>query len=559
MALVVSLGVAHVAPATATTELPPLAPVTSTSLVGPGVGSIASDGRSVWVADAGGVARVDAATGDVVLRVSVGANGGVALAGDKVWISSYTHGVVAPINPVTGTVDDSRRASVPEPSGMALGSGALWVTSPRLGTVTRVNGATGAIEATIPLEAEGPIASGFNDVWVASTTSGGLARIDPATDAVETVDIGLAAGDAVTALSVGNGALWVGTLKADLKRYDPTTGDVATITAAAIPGLDLEPIGGIAVSSSAVWITGTAYTGKPEDWVSNPGTLVRIDASRMTVTDAWTLDAPGASGAVLAGGRLWMEVGSFDLQAVAAPDAPPAQTPLSVGALAEPFTFEPEIDYVHGADGVGVPLDVYAPADASKAPVVILAPGGPGMFGQREYLTGLAAALAERDMLVFVVDYRSYATGDTETDARHDMACAIGWGRDNAGRFGGDASRVVAVGHSYGGYLLLRALLDGPGVTSCDGRPAEPDAYVVLGKVQADAPVPEHATTKVPVTLVIGTLDDEFPLAQGFHDALVAAGYHATVITAPGVDHFAIIDTRPDVPTVDAIAAIARP
>src|SRR5262245_24436091 len=91
--LVASLGLADGVSAAASEELPPPAPIDATTSVGPAVGPVASDGDSVWAGYAGGVARVDAATGEVVQRVNVGVNGGVAVGADEVWISSYTHGI----------------------------------------------------------------------------------------------------------------------------------------------------------------------------------------------------------------------------------------------------------------------------------------------------------------------------------------------------------------------------------------------------------------------------------------------------------------------------------
>jgi hypothetical protein len=139
----------------------------------------------------------------------------------------------------------------------------------------------------------------------------------------------------------------------------------------------------------------------------------------------------------------------------------------------------------------------------------------------------------------------------------HDVACAITWARQNAPRYGGDPATVVAVGHSYAGELLLRSLLDERDAPTCGATPAEPDAYVVLGKVNVAAPIPEHATKAVPLTLLIGTLDDEYFLAHDVHDRLVAAGYDATLEVPQDVDHLGIIDTRPGVPTVDTILAAA--
>jgi acetyl esterase/lipase len=202
-------------------------------------------------------------------------------------------------------------------------------------------------------------------------------------------------------------------------------------------------------------------------------------------------------------------------------------------------------------------MDIYAPKDAQAVPVVVLVPGGPFCFGNRHYLANLAAAMADEGLLVLDIDHRSSATSDTEADAQRDLACAIAWARDHATEYGGDPSRVVAAGHSYGGYLLMRSLLDGPDAASCDGRRTLPDAYVSLGKIRVERPVPAGATSDVPLTLVIGTLDDEYSLARDFHDALVTAGYDVTLVVAEGADHDSVIDGRRSVPTIPAILEAA--
>jgi len=552
------------APVVGANPMPSHAPLAGTTVVGPAIGALATDGRSVWAAYADGVARIDAVTGDVVLRTTTGVNGSFAApaqvaAGDgEVWLAGYTHGVVAPVDPTSGAIDDARRVPVAETSGMALGSGSLWITSAAHGTVTRVDTTSGSVSATIDVPVDGPVTAGLGAVWVASTHSGGLVRIDPATNATTAVHLGLAAGDVVTAVGVGGGAAWVGTLGGTLYRVDPASGEVTAIDAATVPVPQFAPVGGIAVADDDIWVTGTAYTGRSEDWVNAPGFVVRIDPTRLAVADAWMLDPPGANASVLAAGSLWVAEGFTDVQRIPTGDAPPDLPPLPVGSIDEPIAFERSLTYASDPDGTAVPLDVYRPADAAGAPIVILLPGGPGAFGQRDYLAGFAAALAERDLIVLNADYRSPATGGSLDDARRDVACAVAWARDHASEHGGDASRVVAAGHSYGGELLLDQLLAGPEAATCDGQEAVPDAYVPIGKIRADLPVPASAGTDVPVSLAIGVLDDEHYLARSFRDQLASAGYRVDLVEVAGVDHLGIIDTRPDVPTVDAIARLAE-
>jgi len=108
----------------------------------------------------------------------------------------------------------------------------------------------------------------------------------------------------------------------------------------------------------------------------------------------------------------------------------------------------PRVDYAHGKDR----LDIYAPAGAANAPVVVMFHGGGLTGGDRKDETRFGRALAARGYVVVTASYRLTPTvvhpGHVE-----DAAAAFAWVKRNIAGWGGDARRVFVAGYSAGGYL----------------------------------------------------------------------------------------------------------
>jgi acetyl esterase/lipase len=525
--------------------------------ISPTLAAIATDGISVWVGDASGVARIEAATGRVTGRVSVGANGNVAADEDHVWISSYSSGAVAPLTPTRDTVDTTRQLAVDAPAGMAIGLGSVWVTTPDKHLVTRIDAATGELLALIPLNVVGPIVAGFDAMW--ATTEGGhgvagsegLARIDPATNTSQPVDLELLGGSVGSALAIGDDALWVGLSDSRLRRVDPVTLDVTKATGRARPSLS-GPILGMAVAGNELWLLGSMISGWYVDYLHSPGTLVRVDTSTLEVLDTWQVSS-GANGAVLVNDQLWSAVGFSTVERYGiGADAEPGEdqvAPHDPGSI----VFDPAVMYSAVDDDLAIPLDVLAAPKASGAPVVLLVPGGPLEFDNRRYMAGLAASLAVAGAVVFEIDYRSEATGDREGDALRDLACAIGWARDNAQRYGGDPQHVVVAGHSYGGYLAILEVASAAGATGCDGQVELPDGVVAIAGWPETSAIAPTTTERMPVNLLVGTEDENLESSSEVQQALEGSGFESELELVTGADHGAVIDGRSTVPTVQFI------
>ena len=262
---------------------------------------------------------------------------------------------------------------------------------------------------------------------------------------------------------------------ARIRKLDPVTFDSERGNGAARPGLD-GAILGMALHGTDLWLVGTLINADWPDYLVSPGTLVRMDSSTLEKLDTWKTTA-GNNGAVIANDQLWSAVGfskveRWGLSADAQPgrDWPAADVP---GAIA----YELDVAYSTAPDGKDLPLDVLAPAEASKAPVVVILPGGPLQLQGRRYMAALAAALVQEGAVVFEADDRSEATVDTEVDSIRDVACAIGWARANAERYGGDPEHVVVAGHSHGSYLAIKVVASALGAGGCDGRSEVPVAW----------------------------------------------------------------------------------
>jgi acetyl esterase/lipase len=198
----------------------------------------------------------------------------------------------------------------------------------------------------------------------------------------------------------------------------------------------------------------------------------------------------------------------------------------------------PDISYTEEVDCGGtpcaVPGDVLAPPDASGAPTVVMLGGGSTAFADRRYQHDLAVALAQRGAVVFLLAYRSAATGSYDSHSASDARCAVNYARANATEYGGDPNRVVIVGHSMGGLLGLDivtgpqeeaegCLADGTGV---------PDGVIGLG-----APRPRsagEADGAPSIWLFAGSGDGD---AEGTAQRLRDLGYLAEAEELPGVSH----------------------
>jgi acetyl esterase/lipase len=134
------------------------------------------------------------------------------------------------------------------------------------------------------------------------------------------------------------------------------------------------------------------------------------------------------------------------------------------------------IAYAPGPRGT---LDVYAPKNAVKAPVVVFFYGGRWQFGRKGLYAGGGNALASRGAIVIIPDYRVYPEVGFP-DFLKDGAKAVLWAKQNAARFGGDPDRIFIMGHSAGAHIAAMLALD-PQFLASEGMDAKHDIAGLIG------------------------------------------------------------------------------
>ena len=96
-------------------------------------------------------------------------------------------------------------------------------------------------------------------------------------------------------------------------------------------------------------------------------------------------------------------------------------------------------------------VDVYAPQNASNAPVVLFIHGGSWSGGDKSDHAFVGDSLARAGYVTGVMNYR-LAPQHRYPDYVQDAALALKWLRDHAGQFGGNPNNLFVSGHSAGGF-----------------------------------------------------------------------------------------------------------
>lgn len=208
-------------------------------------------------------------------------------------------------------------------------------------------------------------------------------------------------------------------------------------------------------------------------------------------------------------------------------------------------------------------LDVYRPAGARAAPVVVFFFGGSWQGGDKETYLFLAAALAQRGYVTVVADYRVYP------EVRYpkfieDGALAVRWTKSNAVRFGGDPNRLFVMGHSAGGYIAAMLAINGrylnavgldphrdlAGLIGVSGPydflPLKDETLKVIfgGANRADTQPINYVTRSAPPSLLVTGLSDgtvDPGNASRLAARLRAYGNQVKVITYAGINHLTIV------------------
>jgi acetyl esterase/lipase len=233
---------------------------------------------------------------------------------------------------------------------------------------------------------------------------------------------------------------------------------------------------------------------------------------------------------------------------------PPSPTPNFTMRAAGPFPADlvaglrTEVDLPYTEDvtcGTGtcaVPLDVLAPTAASGLPTMVLVMGGPAPFVERRYMEDLAAALASEGAVVYLIGYRSSATGNPNDDTTNDVRCAIRYARATAANYGGDPQQITLVGHSFGSDTVL-----GMAVTANDeaaGCLAGGDAtpQMVVGLAGFHFAIPDDAPPGPRFRLGAASNDSYSAGGATAADQLAAAGFTVEFREFPQTQHPDVVD-----------------
>lgn len=209
-------------------------------------------------------------------------------------------------------------------------------------------------------------------------------------------------------------------------------------------------------------------------------------------------------------------------------------------------------------------LDVYAPADAHHAPVVVFFYGGSWMSGQRRWYRWLGRVLAQQGLVVVIPDYRKWPQVRM-AGFMQDAAEAVAWTHAHAADYGGDAQQLFLMGHSAGAHIGALLATDERWLAGVDMHPGQLDGFIGLAGPYDFLPLtdpkfidmfghtPQAQRQSQPVNFVDGN-EPPMLLLQGLADRVVKPQNARSLASAmqrlgepvelklyPGIGHAAIL------------------
>ena len=134
---------------------------------------------------------------------------------------------------------------------------------------------------------------------------------------------------------------------------------------------------------------------------------------------------------------------------------------IAASVMAQNSVVQRDVDYIDGVDYAENKdrLDVFMPAGASNAPILVYFHGGALQRGRKSSGEGLAASLVSHGIGVVSANYR-LSPGVMHPAHMEDATAAVAWTIENIASYGGDPRRVYVGGHSAGAYLAALMGLD---------------------------------------------------------------------------------------------------
>lgn len=156
-------------------------------------------------------------------------------------------------------------------------------------------------------------------------------------------------------------------------------------------------------------------------------------------------------------------------------------------------------------------LDVYAAVDGKEQPIIVWIHGGGWQRGDKGRLLHKPQAFVDRGYVLVSVNYR-LRPEVTVADMTQDIARAVRWVHDHAGKYGGSARQIFVAGHSAGAHLaallctdeqyLQQAGLSLGHIQGC--IPIDVSVYDIPRRLQAGGSVPAET-----FTAIFGETEDE--------------------------------------------------
>lgn len=135
---------------------------------------------------------------------------------------------------------------------------------------------------------------------------------------------------------------------------------------------------------------------------------------------------------------------------------PPKHDPLPEGmTLVRDLAFAA----IDGVDPSLLSLDLYLPAGAETAPVMVFIHGGGWRLGDKGMVDAKPSWLGGRGWIVASVNYRLSPAVQHPAHVQ-DVAAAIAWLHAHVAEHGGDPTRMVVMGHSAGAHLAALVACD---------------------------------------------------------------------------------------------------
>ena len=217
-------------------------------------------------------------------------------------------------------------------------------------------------------------------------------------------------------------------------------------------------------------------------------------------------------------------------------------------------------------------LDVYRPAHAAHAPVIVFFYGGDWTHGKRQWYRFVGTAMAAHGVITVIPDYRKYPRARLD-GFMQDAAHAVAWAHDHAAQLGGDPRDLFVMGHSSGAQIAGLLATD-PSWLAAAGMPLHSLAgFIGLAGVYDFVPIPpkDADTRRIlgtrpgeqrradPITFVHQG-DPPMLLLQGSDDHEVgAAGSVSLARKARAVGDDAELKLYPGVGHMALLFALSRP